>query len=126
MSIENEEVGGSRVRYGEIDLLPIGYSSYKEEAGPVFSNESPETADAVKNHFQNFIDCVRSRKWQELNAEVLEGHLSTSLCHLGNIACRLGRTLQFNPESEAFINDAEADRYLTKTYRAPYLLPETV
>ena len=126
MSIENEEVGGSRVRYGEIDVLPIGYSSYKEEAGPVFSNESPETADPVKNHFQNFIDCVRSRKWQELNAEVLEGHLSTSLCHLGNIACRLGRTLQFNPESEAFINDAEADRYLTKTYRAPYLLPETV
>ena len=126
MNVENEDAGGSRVRYGDINLLPIGYSSYKEEAGPVFSNESPETADAVRNHFQNFIDCVRSRNWQDLNAEVLEGHLSTSLCHLGNIACRLGRTLQFDPESETFIDDAEADRYLTKTYRAPYLLPGTV
>jgi predicted dehydrogenase len=126
MSMENEEIGGSQVRYGEINILPSGYSSYKEEAGPVFSNEAPETADAVKAHFQNFIDCVKSRKWQDLNADILEGHLSSSLCHLGNITCRLKRTLQFNPHSEKFINDDEADSYLTKMYRAPYKLPEKV
>ena len=56
-------------------------------------------------HFKNFIDCVRSGKWQDLNADILEGHLSTTLCHLGNIACRLKRTLQFDPNSEKFIDD---------------------
>ncbi len=42
------------------------------------------------NHFGNFIDCVRSRKREELKAEVLEGHQSSALCHLGNISYRLG------------------------------------
>jgi len=126
MSIENEDAGRSEVRYGQIKLLPIGYSSYKEEAGPVFTNDSPATADAVLNHFRNFLDSVRSRNRQDLHADILEGHISTSLCHLGNIACRLGRTLEFDPESEKFVNDQEANGYLTKPYRAPYLLPQTV
>ncbi len=43
------------------------------------------------NHFANFIDAVRSRKREDLNAEVLEGHQSTALCHAGNISYRLGR-----------------------------------
>ena len=78
------------------------------------------------NHFTNFINCVRSRNWQDLNADILEGHLSTSLCHLGNIACRLKRPLQFDPGGELFLDDTEADGYLTKTYRSPFLLPEVV
>jgi hypothetical protein len=53
-----------------------------------------------------------------------EGHLSSSLCHLGNIACRL--TLHFNPYAETFINDADADTCLTKAYRFPYELTEKV
>jgi predicted dehydrogenase len=40
--------------------------------------------------FRNFIDCVRSRKRENLNAEILEGHRSSLLCHLGNISYRLG------------------------------------
>ncbi|MCA9132409.1 MAG: Gfo/Idh/MocA family oxidoreductase [Planctomycetales bacterium] len=44
------------------------------------------------NHFANFIDCVRSRRREDLKAEILEGHLSTSLCHLGNISYRLGQS----------------------------------
>jgi hypothetical protein len=106
--------------------MPSGYSSYSEEEGPAFTNEDPATRDSVLNHFTNFIDCVRSRKWQDLNADILEGHLSTSLCHLGNIACRLKRSLRFIPHAESFINDAEADTYLTKSYRSPYDLPEKV
>lgn len=43
-----------------------------------------------ENHFANFISAVRSRKREELNAEITEGHLSTSLCHIGNISWRLG------------------------------------
>lgn len=126
MSIENEDSSNNKVHLAEINIQPSGYSSYREEPGPVFLNDDPETADAVYLHFKNFTDCVRSGKWQDLNADILEGHLSTSLCHLGNIACRLERTLHFDPYSEKFIDDDQADGYLTKMYRAPYILPEKV
>lgn len=43
-----------------------------------------------ENHFANFLKAVRSRKVSDLNAEILEGHLSTALCHIGNISYRLG------------------------------------
>lgn len=45
----------------------------------------------TESHFQNFINAVRSRKREDLNAEITEGHLSTALCHVGNISWRLGR-----------------------------------
>jgi hypothetical protein len=96
-----------------------------EKEGPAFSTSDSDPSSNV-NHFSNFIECVRSRKLQDLNAEILEGHLSTSLCHLGNIATRLKRTLYFDPDKEKFINDTEADSYLTKIYRSPFLLPDRV
>jgi len=42
-------------------------------------------------HHENFIQAVRSRKVADLNADILEGHLSSSLCHMGNISFRLGK-----------------------------------
>ena len=48
--------------------------------------------DHNQSHFANFIDAVRSRKHTELKADILEGHLSSALCHTGNISYRLGRT----------------------------------
>jgi len=93
---------------------------------PLFVHDDPETGNSVINHYNNFFDAVRSRKWQDLNADILQGHLSTSLCHLGNIACRLKRSLQFDPDKETFVNDPEADTYLTKAYRSPYDLPAQV
>ena len=124
MNMASEDVGKCQTYWSDIKLMPSGYSSYKEEKGPEFINDDPATSDAVVNHFTNFIDCVRSRKWQDLNADILEGHLSTSLCHLGNIACRLKKPLQFNPLEETFIDDPEANTYLSKAYRSPYVLPE--
>jgi hypothetical protein len=46
-----------------------------------------------ENHFANFLNAVRSRKREDLNAEILEGHQSSALCHIGNISWRLGRTV---------------------------------
>jgi predicted dehydrogenase len=126
MSMENEDEGISKVYLSDINIQPSGYSSYKENEGPVFTNDVPAEAHSVVNHFSNFVNCVKSRKWQDLNAEIMEGHLSTSLCHLGNIATRLNRTLYFNPGAEQFVNDPEADAYLTKIYRPPFLLPDEV
>jgi hypothetical protein len=126
MDIASEDVGGCHTHFSDIQLMASGFSSYKEEKGPAFTDEDPATGDAVVNHFNNFFDCVRSRRWQDLNADILEGHLSTSLCHLGNISCRLKRPLHFNSDQEAFVNDAEADAMLTKEYRSPYVLPDQV
>lgn len=126
ISIASEDVGGAKVVYSDVKLRPDGFSSYSEEDGPVYSNKDSDHPDAVVNHFTNFIDCVKSGKWQNLNAEILEGHMSTSLCHLGNIATRLNRILHFNPNAEKFVNDSEADSYLTRNYRAPFVLPDVV
>jgi hypothetical protein len=67
-----------------------------------------------------------SRKWQDLNAEIAEGHLSTSLCHLGNISYRVGRSLMFDPGTERFSGDAAADALLARSYRAPYVVADVV
>ncbi|MGW8316913.1 MAG: Gfo/Idh/MocA family protein [Bacteroidales bacterium] len=126
MKLHNEDEGDGQAFLSQVKLQPSGYSSYREEPGPAFSHETAEAPDSVVNHFSNFLACVDSRKWQDLHAEVLEGHLSSSLCHLGNIACRLKRSLEFDPEKELFVGDPEANEYLTKVYRAPYLLPDKV
>ena len=44
-----------------------------------------------QDHYANFIKAVRSRKKEDLNADILEGHLSSALCHTGNISYRLGK-----------------------------------
>lgn len=74
-------------------------------------------------HYQNFIDCVKSRKREELIADIEEGHFSSLLCHLGNISYRTGRRLRFDPEREDFRFDAEATEFLGREYRAGYELP---
>lgn len=126
MNLQSEDVGGGQAYNGKIEIQPSGYSSYAETKGPKFTDDDPAKADPVVNHFMNFLDCVRSGKWQDLHADIMEGHLSSSLCHLGNIACRLKKELRFNPRDEKFINDSEADSYLTKMYRHPFVLPDVV
>jgi hypothetical protein len=52
--------------------------------------------------------------------------MSTSICHLANISFRTGRKLEFNPNAEKFVNDDDANNYLTRQYRHPYILPKEV
>jgi predicted dehydrogenase len=59
------------------------------------------------DHYRNFIDCMRSRRWQDLHGEINEGHLSSALCHLGNISYLVGDTQSFASEPYA-IEDNEA------------------
>ncbi len=105
-----------------------GYKTYfgqKNEPGPARSeNDFPE--EERSDGWKNFIDCVRSRKREDLDNEILEGHLSASLGHLGVISYRTGRKLIFNPETEKFVRDKEADKLLTREYRKPYVMPENV
>lgn len=73
-------------------------------------------------HERNFIECVKSR--QDPNATIEIGRLSTTICHLGNICTHLRRDVVFDPETETFGNDKEANAYLTKEHRKPYTLPK--
>ena len=78
------------------------------------------------SNFRNFIDCVRSRKEEDLYCNVLEGHMSATLCRLANISYRTGRKLVFNPDTERFVGDEDANRYLTRQYRRGYVVPDKV
>jgi predicted dehydrogenase len=81
--------------------------------------------DPFPQHLENFLSCVRSRK--KPNADIETGHLSTLLCHLGNISYRVGnRKLIFDGESESFVGDEKANRYVKREYRNPYVIPEVV
>lgn len=64
-------------------------------------------------HFENFIRCVRSRKWQELHADILEAHLSSALCHLGNISYRLAKARPFEKPNDFSKNDVVGDSVMT-------------
>ena len=58
-----------------------------------------------------------------LTCDVLEGHLSSSLPHLGNISYRVGRALTFDGKTEKFVDDKQADRLLTREYRKGFEIP---
>jgi predicted dehydrogenase len=66
------------------------------------------------DHFGNFVQAVRSRKKEDLHADIFEGHLSSALCHLGNISYRLGKPQPFNKESKAFGDDKDAYETLAR------------
>lgn len=126
--------------YGTEGWLKLGGSSWqsyfgrKDEPGPgMGSDEAKAQAAALDlrgagggSHSQNFIDAVRKRDSSILTADILEGHLSTSMCHLCNIAYRTGRTLVFDSATETFPGDAEANSHLSREYRYPYVVPENV
>ena len=62
-------------------------------------------------NFGNFINCVRSRKREELNAPFLEGHYSAAICHLGNISYRLGKPVKFSSFDKPFAEDHANDAW---------------
>ncbi len=122
--MQGHRLDNDNIFYGERGYMMIdrdGYRVfYKNEAGPSFQEKWSDGP----GHYQNFIDCVKSRKQQDLIADIEQGHYSAMLCHLGNISYRTGRRLQFDTASETFPHDADANRYLSREYRRGYELPK--
>ncbi len=113
--------------YGSKGYLAISnYNSYKSFLGESGEPGPEKTAPEKNEHFVNFIECMRSRKAEDLHAPILEGYLSTTLVHLANASYRLGRTINFDPDTESVLNDSEATELLKGTYRAPFIVPEKV
>src|SRR5262245_50860937 len=123
-----QEVGN--VFYGSEGWLEISGDSWKafrrRERKPFAQSKETERGFSSNSHWANFLDAIRSERNEDMHSDIHEGHLSTSLCHLANISCRLGRSLKFIGERETFANDAEADAMLTRDYRKPYVVPEVV
>jgi len=96
----------------------------KNEGVPIDNFPPPGAPEQGPRHMRNFIDCVRSRKREDLHGEILEGHRSAMLAHLGNISYRLGKSTPFSKETKAFGDDKkfyesfeDMKRYLTDVAR---------
>ncbi len=76
-------------------------------------------------HIRNFLDAVRSRKRESLNQEIYSGHVSTVMCHAGNISWRTGRKLRFDAQTETF-DDAQANQLVGREHRKGFELPRIV
>jgi hypothetical protein len=83
----------------------------------------PEPQNDVA-HVANF--CAAIRGDARLNADAMTGHLSTSLCHLGNIATRLRRSLAFDPQKEKIVDDDAANALVRREYRDHWGTPSGV
>ena len=114
--------------YGSKGYMAMnGYDSYRTWLGE--EQEPGPSATEGGNNWANFIDCVRSRKKEDLHARIEDAHVSCTLLHLGNAAYRLGRSLNFDPATQQVVGDDEANRLLRdgdRGYRAPYIVPEEV
>jgi predicted dehydrogenase len=82
------------------------YAKGKGDGVPIDNFPPPGPPEQGPRHMRNFIDCVRSRKREDLDAEILEGHRSTLLAHLGNISYRLGKDVPFDRLGGEFEGDA--------------------
>ncbi len=78
----------------------------------------------ARYHMENWLSCIKTR--QKPVADVEIGHRSVTVCHLANIARELGRKLHWDPVKEQFVNDDEANTYLTRPRRKGYELPEHI
>jgi predicted dehydrogenase len=74
----------------------------------------------LEGEHHDFLKCVRSRKDPYFPVDI--GHRVSSVCHLANIAIRLGRKLKWDPKEERFENNAEANAMLTRPLRSPWKL----
>ena len=106
-------------------MLMRTYNSYEVYFG---ANRDPgPKGDFGGDHYANFIKAVRSRKTSDQHGPVETAHTSSSVAHIANIALQTNRKLDFDPKTERFTNDDEANSYLRrKTYRKGFEVPENV
>lgn len=103
-------------RRGKVEVRDAGNAPVKIDVQPEGQNDVA--------HVQNLVDAIRGNA--KLTADALTGHLSTSLCHLGNLATRFARTLAFDPDKEQVIGDDEANALVRREYREHWGTPHGV
>ena len=107
--------------YGEKGTLVVDRGGWK-----VYDSTetiASDTSEQLGSHLRNFVDCVKTRSRPA--ADIETGHVSSALCHLGNIAHRIGREVTFDPAQGSFGTANEANVLLSRSYRSPWELPRT-
>jgi hypothetical protein len=104
-----------------MDAVVIG--GRESVGGPKGFTEGEAHESSRYMHRENFVKAARSRRPDDVRGDILEGHLSSALCHLANVSYRLDRSLVFDPETESFPGDAEANALLSGAGRAPFAIP---
>ena len=114
--------------YGSDGYMTVNYLGYatflgkNREPGP--NAETSRDGQTGKDFcWKRWLVGLRSRRINDLAVDVEDGHLSSALCHLANISYRLGRSLSFDPQTEAFVRDEQANQMLTRAYRTPFVVP---
>lgn len=108
------EKGTLYVTRGKIEANPAAILGADLPAGAV-------RLEVSKNHHANWLDAVRTRAKPIADIEI--GHRSATVCHLGNIAARIGRPIRWDPAKETILGDTEAAGMLERPYRSPWVHP---
>ena len=127
------------IRYeGSEGWIFVSRGEYSATASdPVSKNKSSKALDAsdpkilnsiikeseihlyqIDNQHGNWLDCIKTRKTPVSPVEI--GHRACSVCLITHISMKLGRKLQWNPETELFVNDDQANKMLSRPQRYPY------
>jgi len=115
------------------DFIPQGRGGEKAHGDALYEYDKyPEdetekdlerhVASAIRQHWKNFLAAVDSRGRPVSDIE--EGYITATSCILANIACKLGRTLAWDPEKGRVVDDDEANRLLRRPYRRPWVHPD--
>jgi predicted dehydrogenase len=107
-------IHGQRLEASKPELLDQAAQQKK------FGAQWVSVGRSEKGHWGDFVQSVKTRKQPLAGGEI--GHRTASLCHLANIAYRLGRKLKWDPKAEQFVGDDEANKFVKPSFRAPYVL----
>jgi hypothetical protein len=106
---------------GEKGKIRVNRGSLTSDPGDILElakSDWPVKLIVSDDHHKNFLDCMRTREKPICDVEI--GHRSATVCHLGNIVCRLGRGIQWDPKTEEIVGDSEAQAMVDRPYRKPW------
>ena len=127
--VPNWPFSGTRIEiYGTKQMLQLsrhggGWEAFDADGKSVKLGPG-HFSKANDAHFEDFVDCIRTRK--QPNGDIEKLHLSTLLSHYGNIAYRTGKTLRIDHETEGFIDAPDANALVKRTYRDEFSIGEKV
>jgi predicted dehydrogenase len=102
----------------------LGPGNEKGPGGDTTGRDTGPNAGGMP-HYQNFADAIRANNPKLLNCDILEGHYTSTLPHLGNISYLVKHEVVFDGKNEKFVDDKKADALLTREYRKGFEIPKS-
>jgi predicted dehydrogenase len=126
------EKGTLKADVHKYEFIPLGQGErisgkalYEYDKYPEDETEKDlerHVAAPMRRHWQNLLDSIETREKPVCDIE--QGYITATSCILANLACRLGRTLQWDPQQGRVVGDDEANRLLKRPYRSPWVHPD--